>query len=163
MTDSNSYDSVLSDFPFRFRSRDDFAQDDLRLMLPRWSEENFAKNLVVVDRIKEIADRVNATPSQVCLAWILAEHPDCECDYPTTSKNINNDFLDLVIPIPGSRTIERIEENAKGAEITLSAEDVKAIRQLTEEAEVAGQRYDSWMVPEGTTLPLSEWTGHRQW
>lgn len=48
-------------------------------MLPRFSEENFPKNLALTDKIKDIADKYTATPSQVTLAWILAEHDDCEC------------------------------------------------------------------------------------
>lgn len=62
----------------RFRSRADFPAGDMRLRLPRWSEENFPKNLLLVDRIKDIADKLGRTPSQVTLAWILAEHSDCE-------------------------------------------------------------------------------------
>ena len=58
----------------RYRSRADFDEGDFRLMLPRFSEENFPKNLVVTDKIKAIADKYGATPSQVTLAWILAEH-----------------------------------------------------------------------------------------
>ena len=46
-------------------------------MAPRFSEENFPKNLVLADKLKEIADTIGATPSQVTLAWILAEHPHC--------------------------------------------------------------------------------------
>ena len=61
----------------RFRSRSDFDQGDLRLGLPRWSEENFPKNLQVVDKLQEIANKYGATSSQVTLAWILAEHPTC--------------------------------------------------------------------------------------
>jgi aryl-alcohol dehydrogenase-like predicted oxidoreductase len=65
----------------RYRSRADFEQDDLRLILPRWSEENFPKNLEVVDKLKQIAQKYSATPSQVTLAWILVEHPTCQ-SYP---------------------------------------------------------------------------------
>lgn len=49
-------------------------------MLPRFSEENFPKNLVITDKIKAIADKYNATPSQVTLAWILAEYDDSMCN-----------------------------------------------------------------------------------
>jgi len=130
----------------RYRSRADFDQDDYRLILPRWSEENFPKNLEVVDKLKQIAQKYNATPSQVTLAWILAEHPTW-------------------IPIPGSRTIERIEENARGAELKLSAEAIKEIRELVDKAEVAGGRNPSidWVLAgvEGNCLPLAEWKGEQ--
>lgn len=131
----------------RYRSRADFDQDDFRLILPRWSEENFPKNLEVVDKLKQIAQKYSATPSQVTLAWILAEHPTW-------------------IPIPGSRTIERIEENARGAEIELSVEAIKEIRELVDKAEVAGSRNPAldWLLAgvEGNSLPLAEWKGDRK-
>jgi aryl-alcohol dehydrogenase-like predicted oxidoreductase len=60
-----------------YRSPADFEADDIRKTLPRFSEENFPKNLEVVDKIRAIADKYNATTTQVTLAWILAEHPDC--------------------------------------------------------------------------------------
>ncbi|EDR16197.1 uncharacterized protein LACBIDRAFT_227919 [Laccaria bicolor S238N-H82] len=130
----------------RYRSRADFDQDDFRLILPRWSEENFPKNLEVVDKLKQIAQKYSATPSQVTLAWILAEHPTW-------------------IPIPGSRTIERIEENARGAEIELSVEAIKEIRELVDKAEVAGSRNPAldWLLAgvEGNSLPLAEWKGEQ--
>ncbi|EIN12474.1 Aldo/keto reductase, partial [Punctularia strigosozonata HHB-11173 SS5] len=103
------------------RSRADFSEGDLRLVLPRFSEENFQKNLLVVDKLQEIANKYNAASSQATLAWVLVEHP-------------------TGIPIPGSRTPERIEENARGAELDLPAGAIKEIRDLTENAEVAGIR-----------------------
>ena len=68
----------------RYRSRADFDEGDIRLRLPRFSEENFPKNLVVTDAIKAIADKNSATSSQVTLAWILAEHKDCESSHYDT-------------------------------------------------------------------------------
>lgn len=70
---------VLNSLNSRYRSRADFAPDDFRLHLPRFSEENFSKNLVLADKIKVIAEKYNATPSQVTLAWILASYSTCEC------------------------------------------------------------------------------------
>ncbi|KAF7968831.1 hypothetical protein HWV62_29238 [Athelia sp. TMB] len=120
------------------RSRASFEGDDIRQWLPRWSEENFPKNLVVVDQIHAIAKKYNASPSQVTLAWILAEHPTW-------------------IAIPGSRTIARVEENARGAEIQLASEAIQEIRQLTEAAEVQGDRYGFEFAQ--SSLPLAEWKG----
>ena len=61
----------------RYHSPSDFDEDDARKFLPRFSETNFAKNLEIVEKIKTVADKCNATTSQVALAWILAEHPNC--------------------------------------------------------------------------------------
>ncbi|KAJ8701239.1 hypothetical protein PTI98_000049 [Pleurotus ostreatus] len=125
----------------RFRSPDDFDQDDIRRWLPRFSAENFPKNLEAVDKIKAIADKHNATPSQVTLAWILASH-------------------DNFIPIPGTRNAERLAENSRGAELKLSPTDVKEIRDLLESADVGGGRYpDGVPLPTGECIPLSEWKG----
>ncbi|EJC99943.1 Aldo/keto reductase [Fomitiporia mediterranea MF3/22] len=126
----------------RFRSRADFDDNDFRLLLPRFSEENFPKNVTLVDKIQAIAKKYNATPSQITLAWILA-----------TSENY--------IPIPGCRSAERIEENARGAEIQLSAEDVGTIRALSEAADIRGDRYPSAGMAsvEGNCLPLEAWKG----
>ena len=138
-------------------------------MLPRFSEENFPKNLVVTDKIKAIADKYGANPSQVTLAWIIAEHDTSKSSRCTVYLGIAaHSFFFLlfslyliVIPIPGCRTVERIEENAKGAELTLSAEDVKAIRKLSEDADVQGLRYPAAFMAtvEGECLPLEQWKG----
>ena len=66
---------------------------------------------------------------------------------------------DVGIPIPGCRTIERIEENAHGAEVELSAEAIKEIRELVDKAEVVGSRYGTQFVVEGNCLPLDQWKG----
>ncbi|KAH8111783.1 Aldo/keto reductase [Phellopilus nigrolimitatus] len=126
----------------RYRSRADFGADDSRLYMPRFSEENFPKNLVLSDKLKAIADKYNATPSQVTLAWILAEH-------------------DSFIPIPGCRSVERVEENAGGAELKLAPEDVKAIRALSEAADVQGARYPEQFMSavKGDCIALDEWKG----
>ena len=63
---------------FRYRSRADFDENDVRLNFPRFSEENFPKNLALTDKIKAIADKYKATPSQITLAWILATSENCQ-------------------------------------------------------------------------------------
>jgi len=70
-------DSLVLHIFGRYRSPSDFEDDDLRKNLPRFSEENFPKNLEIVERLKVIADKYHATTSQVALAWILAEHSNC--------------------------------------------------------------------------------------
>jgi hypothetical protein len=76
-----------------------------------------------------------------------------------------HDLNAVGIPIPGSRTIERIEENARGAELELSVEAIKEIRELVDKAEVAGSRNPSldWLLAgvEGNSLPLAEWKGEQ--
>jgi len=63
---------------YSFQSRKDFEEGDFRLThLPRFSEENFPKNLEVTKELQIIAKKYNATPSQITLAWIMAEHPNC--------------------------------------------------------------------------------------
>ncbi|KAL5531251.1 hypothetical protein ACEPAG_4128 [Sanghuangporus baumii] len=128
----------------KYRSRSDFGEGDVRSCLPRFSEENFPKNLTLVDKIQSIANKYNATPSQITLAWILA-----------TSENY--------IPIPACRSVERVEENAQGAEIELSKEDVDAIRKLSEATDVQGLRYPSSVMQEveGDCIPLEQWKGER--
>jgi len=128
----------------RYRSRADFEEGDFRLGLPRFSDENFPKNLALTDKIKVIADKYSATPSQVALAWILAEDQN-------------------YIPIPGCRTKERVEENASGAELQLAFEDVKALRALSEAADVQGERYAPAFMgyTKGDCIPPSEWKGEK--
>ncbi|KAI5120877.1 hypothetical protein M0805_008249 [Coniferiporia weirii] len=122
-----------------FRSRADFDKNDFRLMLPRYSEENFAKNLELADKLKLVGEKYGASPSQVAIAWILAEF----------GKN--------VIPIPGCRSAARVEENAHAAELVFSPEDVRAIRALTEAADIQGERAPPQFVYAMDSLPLEEW------
>ncbi|KAG5645644.1 hypothetical protein DXG03_005635 [Asterophora parasitica] len=125
----------------RFRSPDDFEENDFRRFLPRFSAENFPKNISVVEELQKFATKYDANTTQITLAWILAEHPN-------------------FVPIPGIRNASRLEENARGAEITLAPEDVKAIRAVVESAEVVGDRYPPGMVLDsGDSLPLSSWKG----
>lgn len=109
----------------QYKSPNDFEEGDFRKMSPRFSEENFPKNLELVNKIKEIADRKGCTNGQICLAWLL--------------KQGNN-----VIPIPGTKKIKYLEENVAALELKLSDIEVGEIRKLIEATEVHGERY-----PEG--------------
>ncbi|KIJ27299.1 hypothetical protein M422DRAFT_271552 [Sphaerobolus stellatus SS14] len=121
--------------------RKDFDEDDVRLILPRLSEENFPKVIAIVDKLQEIGKRTGLTSSQVALAWIIAEH-------------------DNFIPIPGCRNSARLEENATAGEVKLSSEDVKAIRELAKEADnTVGPRYPPAYIPEGDCIVVTEWKG----
>lgn len=104
----------------RFRSLDDLPADDYRRNNPRFQGENFAKNLALADRIKEIADSKGGTPAQIAIAWLLAQGDD-------------------VIPIPGTRTTGRLEENAASVDVTLTPDELKELTDALPEA--AGTRY----------------------
>ncbi|KAG4431802.1 hypothetical protein IFR05_012710 [Cadophora sp. M221] len=104
------------------RSRADFGPGDLRTILPRFSEENFPKNLVVVDRIAEIARQKSITPAQLSLAWLLAQGDD-------------------VFPIPGTTRSERLFENVGALKVTLSKDEEEAVRTECESSGISGGRY----------------------
>jgi aryl-alcohol dehydrogenase-like predicted oxidoreductase len=111
----------------RFRSIDDLSPDDWRRNHPRFQGENFAKNLALVDRVNEIAKRRNCTPAQLALAWLLTRN--------------NN-----VIPIPGTSSTRRLEENAAAVDIQLSDDDLELIEEASPKGAAAGQRYNETML-----------------
>jgi len=106
----------------KYRSIDDFSDDDFRRTSPRFQGENFAKNLEVLDRVVGIAQAKGVTPSQLALAWVLAQGED-------------------VVPIPGTRRIVNLEENAAAVDITLTAEELAAIADAAPVGVTAGERY----------------------
>jgi aryl-alcohol dehydrogenase-like predicted oxidoreductase len=85
-------------------TRETITEGDMRATNPRFSEEAMGQNLAIVDRVRAVADRHDATPGQVALAWLLAQY-------------------DGVVPIPGTRRLERLDENAGAARLELTAED----------------------------------------
>jgi aryl-alcohol dehydrogenase-like predicted oxidoreductase len=107
------------------RSIDDLEPDDYRRTSPRFQGENFDRNLQLVDRIEELARERGVTPAQLALAWVLAQGDD-------------------VVPIPGTKRVERLEENAAAADITLSDDERRAIAEALPEA--SGQRYPEAMM-----------------
>lgn len=111
----------------QIKSRSDLEEGDFRLMSPRWSEENFPKNMKLVDEIGKIAKKKGVTASQLTLAWLMAQGPD-------------------VFPIPGTTKIERLDENLGALKIQLSKEEEQAIRKACEEAEIHGDRYPQAMA-----------------
>jgi aryl-alcohol dehydrogenase-like predicted oxidoreductase len=118
----------------RFRSIDDLAPDDWRRNNPRFQGENFAKNLAVVDQVKQIAAERGVTPAQLALAWMLNRHDD-------------------VVPIPGTSSTERLAENAAAADIRLSSEELERIESVLPRGAVSGSRYDAGATKllDGTT------------
>ena len=108
----------------QIKSPDDFEEGDFRKSQPRFSKENFPKNLALVDQLSSIAKKKGCTTGQLTLAWILAQ---------------GDDF----IPIPGTSKIKNLEENAGSAEIKLSKNEIEEIRQACQKADVFGERYSS--------------------
>ncbi|WP_279481891.1 aldo/keto reductase [Aureimonas sp. SK2] len=106
----------------RFEKPEDLPDDDFRKSSPRFSAENFARNLKLVDTVKAIAKRKNATPSQLALAWVLAQGPD-------------------IVPIPGTKRLRYLEENAEAVHVELTADDLAEIDQAFPAGAAAGERY----------------------
>lgn len=102
------------------RTFEDLAADDLRRWMPRFQGDNFRKNIEVVDKIKEIAMEKNCTPSQLAIAWTIANG---------------------ALPIPGTKRIKYLEENAAAADILLMKEDLERIDQVSPKNVVHGTRY----------------------
>ncbi|AKJ31273.1 aldo/keto reductase [Caldimonas brevitalea] len=104
------------------RSVDQLAPDDWRRQNPRFQAENLATNLALVDAVKDLATSRGCTPAQLALAWVLSRGPD-------------------VVPIPGTRSLERLEENAAAVSLTLTDEDVRQLDEVLTRRRVAGDRY----------------------
>jgi aryl-alcohol dehydrogenase-like predicted oxidoreductase len=103
-----------------------FGEGDIRANLPRFAPEALAHNLQLVDKVKVTASRLGATPGQVALAWLLAQKP-------------------WIVPIPGTRRIERLQENLSAAELDLTPEDVAQLTAASESVTVHGNRYPESM------------------
>ncbi|SDY59967.1 Predicted oxidoreductase [Modestobacter sp. DSM 44400] len=106
----------------KIRSIDDFESDDFRRSSPRFQGENFARNLEVLDRVVAIAESKGVTPSQLALAWVLAQGED-------------------VVPIPGTRRTANLEENVAAVDIELTADELAAIEEAAPAGAAAGERY----------------------
>jgi len=106
----------------QFRSPDDFPEDDFRRHSPRFQGENFDRNLQLVDRVKELADAKGCTPGQLALAWLLAQG-------------------EHIVPIPGTKKVNRLRENIGAADVELSAEDLTRLDELAPAGVAAGARY----------------------
>jgi aryl-alcohol dehydrogenase-like predicted oxidoreductase len=106
----------------QFRSPEDFAADDFRRHSPRFQGENFDRNLQLVDRVKELADAKGCTPGQLALAWLLAQG-------------------EHIVPIPGTKKVNRLRENLGAVDVELSAEDLKRLDELAPAGVAAGARY----------------------
>ena len=111
----------------RFKSFEDFSADDYRRNSPRFQGENFQKNLDLVQRVEEIAKEKACKPSQLALAWVLAQGND-------------------IVPIPGTKRREYLEENAGALKVQLSPEDLRRIDEVFPSGAAAGLRYPEQMM-----------------
>jgi aryl-alcohol dehydrogenase-like predicted oxidoreductase len=99
-----------------------FDENDFRNVVPRFDEENRKANQIVVEKVSEFAKRKNATPAQVALAWVLAQKP-------------------WIVPIPGTTKINRLEENLKAEQLTLTNDDLEEIENAFTDVQIQGARY----------------------
>ncbi len=109
------------------KSPSDLAPDDWRRTNPRFQGENFQKNLELVEELEMLAKDKGATPAQLALAWLLAR-----------GRN--------VVPIPGSRRIERLEENAAATDIELTENDLHRLELIAPVGAAVGTRYPEPMM-----------------
>jgi aryl-alcohol dehydrogenase-like predicted oxidoreductase len=105
-----------------FTSPDDFEADDYRRSSPRFQGENFARNLQLVDKVKQLAAQVGVTASQLALAWVLAQGED-------------------IVPIPGTKHRKYLEQNAAAVDLSLTPNLVQELQSIFPPDAAAGDRY----------------------
>lgn len=106
----------------RFNNKSELAADDFRRTLPRFDEAHWDNNMKLVEGFATLAREKNCTPSQLALAWVLAQGDD-------------------IIPIPGTRRVKYLDENAASVDVALSAADLRGIEELLAKYPDVGQRY----------------------
>jgi aryl-alcohol dehydrogenase-like predicted oxidoreductase len=111
----------------QYKRFEDLAADDYRRFSPRFQGENFQKNLDLVARVEAIAKEKKCTPSQLALAWLLAQGED-------------------IIPIPGTKRRQYLEENAGALQVTLTVEDLRRIDEVAPHGAASGARYPEHMM-----------------
>ncbi len=104
----------------QIRTAQDIPEDDWRKTNPRFTGQNFQRNLTIVDQVRAIAAEAGATPAQIALAWLLAQGED-------------------IAPIPGTRRVARVEENTAADTVELSDDQLDRLNHLTP---AAGERHD---------------------
>jgi aryl-alcohol dehydrogenase-like predicted oxidoreductase len=107
----------------RFRKLEDLPEGDYRRNSPRFQGENFQKNLDLVSRVEAIARRKKCTPSQLAIAWVLAQGED-------------------IVPIPGTKQRKYLEENLRAIEVELTPGDLEEIDEVAPKGVAAGERYN---------------------
>jgi len=106
----------------RFRRPEDLAADDYRHTSPRFQAENFAKNIALVEQVRVLAAEIGCTPAQIALAWVLAQGDD-------------------IVPIPGTKRRNYLEENIAALDIRLTPEKLVALNAVFPPNAAAGDRY----------------------
>lgn len=106
----------------QFDKHSKFDGTDFRSIVPRFTAENLDANQVLVDLIKKVAAEKNATPAQISLAWLLAQKP-------------------WIVPIPGTRKLERLVENLGAANIELKTKELRDINSALSKITISGDRY----------------------
>jgi aryl-alcohol dehydrogenase-like predicted oxidoreductase len=106
----------------RFKSPDDFPEDDFRKNHPRFQGENFEKNLQLVHEVEKMAQEKGCTTAQLALAWVLAQGED-------------------IVPIPGTKHVKYLDENIGALDVKLTDEDLKRLDEILPPGAAAGERY----------------------
>jgi aryl-alcohol dehydrogenase-like predicted oxidoreductase len=106
---------------------EDFAPDDYRRTSPRFQGENFAKNLAIVDRLREFARKKNCSPAQLALHWVLAQGGD-------------------IVPIPGTKRRRYLDENLGALEVKVTPAELRALNEIFPPDVAAGTRYPDAMM-----------------
>lgn len=109
------------------RRVDDLAENDWRRFSPRFERENLSRNLALVEQMEQFAAKKGCTPAQLALAWLLARGED-------------------IVPIPGTRRVQRLEENLRALEVELTPEDMQRLDALFPPGAAVGTRYPEPMM-----------------
>src|SRR5690606_8385345 len=111
----------------QFQTPEDIPEGDVRRMMPRFQGENFQANIEMVRLISALASRKSVTPAQLALAWVLAQGDD-------------------IVPIPGTRSPRRVEENLAALDIDLAEAELAEIDRIMPRGAAAGTRYAAPMM-----------------
>jgi aryl-alcohol dehydrogenase-like predicted oxidoreductase len=111
----------------QIRSLDDLPEDDWRRTNPRFQEDALRENLRLADRVTELAEKHGITPAQLALAWVMAKGDD-------------------IVPIPGTKSPRRLEENVAAADVKLSADELEELDNAVSPEAVHGDRYPEQMM-----------------
>jgi aryl-alcohol dehydrogenase-like predicted oxidoreductase len=103
-------------------SRSELSPSDFRLTVPRFSDENLARNLPLVEAVRAVADEIGCTPAQAALGWVLAQGED-------------------ILPIPGTKRVRYLEENVAAGDLTLTGDQLARLSAAAPAGAVAGERY----------------------
>jgi aryl-alcohol dehydrogenase-like predicted oxidoreductase len=106
----------------QYKTVDDLPEDDFRRRNPRFQGENFERNLELVAQVEEIASEKGITSSQLAIAWVLAQGDD-------------------IVPIPGTKRVKYLEENAAAVDVVLSRDDLQRLEDAFPKGATAGDRY----------------------